>query len=122
MRTFLWIIIGTMGILALAFAAGFRVVVISPTSEFPAGGALVVRDAPSVLLPIDSVETYCERCLSFSVACKTSQFKYLRESSHAVFELPYSQVLFYLSGADVARWQQMEEPQADNVGPQIAHF
>ncbi|MDR9808769.1 hypothetical protein [Rhizobium hidalgonense] len=82
-----------------AWAAGVRVVVIQPIGAIPEGRTVLVTGLPG-LNPIDSPDAICQRKQGgVSLLCRGITAGAIAENGHIIARLPYSRVLFRLSGA-----------------------
>ena len=88
-----------MGIRAL----DLKIVVVSPSSAMPTGATMIIRGSRAYR-PIDSLEAYCERCLSPTNWCRSFELDSLRKGSRIRLTLPFSDTLFRLTGASPAKW------------------
>nr|WP_278555987.1 hypothetical protein [Brucella anthropi] len=83
-----------------AYLAGVRVIVIQPLNALPDGGTAVVWGVKGYRL-IDSADAKCVRDEgAVDLFCRISVLKDVAESGTVLFRLPYSKMLFKLTGAN----------------------
>jgi hypothetical protein len=109
------LIIGAILIsLGLKFA-NLRLVVVSPSTAMPSGTTMVVSGDRSFML-IDSVEAFCKRCYaSPTIWCKRRELDWLARSGKIRMSLPFSEILFRVSGASIEEWRRKEAEHDDSI-------
>lgn len=96
MRFFLIILVC---MIPAAWIAGFRVIVIQPLNTLPDGGTAIVWGLSDFRL-LDSADAKCLRDEgSVDVFCRISVLRNVAENGRVIIRLPYSEILFKLSGA-----------------------
>ncbi len=100
MRT-IFIIASWIGVAVFAaYLAGVRVIVIQPLNALPDGGTAIVWGVKGYRL-IDSADAKCIRDEgAVDVYCRIAVLKDVAENGNVLLRLPYSILLFRLSGAD----------------------
>lgn len=101
--SFLKVLVVAVGVVVLsllgAWLYGVRVVVIQPIGAIPDGVTVLVTGLPD-LNPIDSPDAVCQRKQGgVSLLCRGMTAGAIADKGHIIARLPYSSVLFRLSGA-----------------------
>lgn len=91
------------GIVALAligaWIAGVRIIVIQPIGAIPNGITVLVTGVPGLNI-IDSPDAICQRKQGgVSLLCRGMTAGAIADKGHIIARLPYSSLLFRLSGA-----------------------
>jgi hypothetical protein len=82
-----------------AWAAGVRIVVVQPIGAIPDGITVLVTGLPGLNL-IDSPDAICQRKQGgVSLLCRGVTAGAIAKNGHIIARLPYSSVLFRMSGA-----------------------
>lgn len=82
-----------------AWIAGVRIVVVQPIGAIPDGVTIVVSGLPGLSI-IDSPDAICQRNQGgVSLLCRGMTAGRIAKEGHIIARLPYSGMLFSLSGA-----------------------
>jgi hypothetical protein len=100
-------VFGVAIVLALAGIKPPKIIVIPP-SDGSAGETILVSGDTLYLNYLDSAEAYCERCLMVWPWCRKNALAGIMQHDVHV-KLPYSGMLFRMTGANPEIWQSMPE-------------
>lgn len=82
----------------IAYLFGVRIFVIQPIGAVPEGRTLIVSGVGK-LHAIDSPDAVCDRIETVTLLCRASVITAVVKNGKILLRLPYSQLLYNLSGA-----------------------
>ncbi|MCM0752209.1 hypothetical protein DEA98_16005 [Brucella pseudogrignonensis] len=99
MRIAMIAIAAVVALIAGIWVSGIRVVVIQPIGAIPDGITVIVSGVPNLQL-VDSPDAICQRINGgVSLLCRGATAAAIANRGKILLRLPYSSILFRLSGA-----------------------
>lgn len=99
LKPILWSLAAAIAAMLVAYLVGVRVFVVQPIGAVPDGVTVVVMGLPGLRF-IDSPDAFCQREMGYvNLLCRGMVAGKVAEESDILLRLPYSSLLYALSGA-----------------------